>query len=133
MILFLHLSLCHFPESIHNYLFYSGQLPFATSIPNRVGIVNTVGKEGAMISKSVVKELKKVGKLPKSFDGHPDTFPGSTDKSWIGMTEFNVTDEMGFFTQYDGTRSRVVHQFDRYGEAPFNHFLKSGYFEYSDE
>lgn len=87
-----------------------------------------------MISKSVVKEMKKAGKLPKAFDGgHPDRFPGATGKSWIGMADFNVTDEMGFFTQYDGTRSRVVHQFDRYGEAPSEHFLKTGFFEYSEE
>ena len=43
---------CHFSmngddQSIHNYLFYSGQLPFATAVPNREGgIVNTVGVTG---------------------------------------------------------------------------------------
>jgi len=39
---------CHFgmngdDQSIHNYLFYTGQLPFAHSIRNRIGIVNTPG------------------------------------------------------------------------------------------
>jgi hypothetical protein len=33
---------------------------------------------------------------------------------WIGQ-EFGVTDADGYFTEFDGTRSRVVHQFDRYG------------------
>lgn len=36
-------------QSIHNYLFYTNRLPFATSIPNRMGIVNTVGVQGAKI------------------------------------------------------------------------------------
>lgn len=49
---------CHFDingddQSIHNYLYYSGQLPFATSIRNRAGgIVNTVGVEGARVFKA---------------------------------------------------------------------------------
>lgn len=49
---------CHFSmngddQSIHNYLFYSGQLPFAEAIPNRHGgIVNTVGVEGSKVFKA---------------------------------------------------------------------------------
>jgi len=47
---------CHYgingdDQSIHNYLFYTGQLPFAQSIPNRVGIVNTAGVEAAILFK----------------------------------------------------------------------------------
>jgi hypothetical protein len=50
-------------QSIHNYLFYSGQLPFATSIPNRAGgIVNTVGVEGAKIFNAHKKAMQEQGR-----------------------------------------------------------------------
>ena len=40
-------------QSIHNYLFYSGQLPFATSVVNRAGgIVNTVGHFAPQIAEA---------------------------------------------------------------------------------
>jgi hypothetical protein len=47
-------------QSMHNYLFYSGQLPFATSILNRAGgIVNTVGVEGAKIFNAHKKAMEE--------------------------------------------------------------------------
>eukprot|EP00526_Cylindrotheca_closterium_P004996 CAMPEP_0113603508 /NCGR_PEP_ID=MMETSP0017_2-20120614/1315_1 /TAXON_ID=2856 /ORGANISM="Cylindrotheca closterium" /LENGTH=628 /DNA_ID=CAMNT_0000511903 /DNA_START=51 /DNA_END=1934 /DNA_ORIENTATION=+ /assembly_acc=CAM_ASM_000147 len=44
-------------QSIHNYLFYTGRFPNATSIPNRFGIVHTVGKQAAEIYKAHEKNL----------------------------------------------------------------------------
>lgn len=84
-------------QSIHNWLYYTGQLSFANAIPNRMGIVNTVGVEGAKFGAPADKPL-----------------PGAPEGSWIGM-QYNFTDEKGFLTQFDGTQSRVVHQVDRLG------------------
>ena len=51
---------------------------------------------------------------------HNDAFhtplPGANDRTWISTDIFELTDEDGFFTDYDGTRSRVVHQWDRAGQ-----------------
>jgi hypothetical protein len=92
---------------MHNFLFYSGQLPFASAIPNRAGgIVNTAGYEGAQIQKYHGRLGNRTSK----------GFLGATEARWIGQ-DFGVTDADGYFTEFDGTRSRVVHQFDRYGPA----------------
>ena len=46
-------------QSIHNYLFYTGQLPFATAMPQRSGaIVNTVGAAGAKMWKWHMSDQK---------------------------------------------------------------------------
>jgi hypothetical protein len=48
-------------QSMHNYLFYSGQLPFANAIPHRSGgIVNTVGVDGARTWKQHTKEQQEL-------------------------------------------------------------------------
>ena len=99
-------------QSIHNYLFYTGQLPFATPIPNRVGIVNTPGVEGSILHTKWTNEGKAKGLDQGVAAKKP--FPGANSKTWIS-TSYNLTDEDGFFTQYDGSRSRVVHQADRLG------------------
>ena len=58
---------CHFKkdgddQSIHNYLYYSGQLPFATSVVNRAGgIVNTVGFEGSFTRRKHLNIKEKLG------------------------------------------------------------------------
>jgi hypothetical protein len=40
-------------QSMHNHLFYSGQLPFATAFANREGgIVNTVGRGGSFLNQA---------------------------------------------------------------------------------
>ena len=96
-------------QSIHNYLFYSGQLPFATAIPNRHGgIVNTVGVEGSNIFNAHKAQMKSLGKDPSS------PYQGAKGKNWLS-SHFNVTDDEGFFTEFDGSRSRVIHQWDRFG------------------
>lgn len=91
-------------QAIHNYLFYMGKFPFAHAIPNRMGIVNTCGNQGRKMRSAW---YRKNG-------NQPQPFPGANNRTWIGL-EYNLTDEYGFFTQYDGTRSRVVHQSDRFG------------------
>jgi len=100
-------------QSIHNYLFYSGQLPFATSIVNRAGgIVNTVGKRAATIWKQNVATQQSKGISKREAEQSP--LPGADGRLWIGL-EMNVTNEAGLFTEADGSLSRVIHQWDRFG------------------
>uniref|UniRef100_A0A7S2YTV4 Uncharacterized protein n=1 Tax=Entomoneis paludosa TaxID=265537 RepID=A0A7S2YTV4_9STRA len=118
---------CHFSlngddQSIHNYLFYTGQLPFANSIPNRVGIVNTAGVEGSVVFKAWRQQGMDEEGLEQGISANRP-FPGATDKTWMGPKEYNLTDEFGFFTQADGTRSRVVHQADRFGMYYWHRWL----------
>jgi hypothetical protein len=100
-------------QTIHNYLYYTHQLPFATAIPNRMGIVNTVGVEGAQSWHAKKERLEKEEGLDEK-QAARRKYPGANDQTWIGP-EFNVTDAYGFFTQFDGERSRVIHQYDRWG------------------
>ena len=107
-------------QTIHNYLYYTGQLPFATAIPNRYGIVNTVGVEGSKIFKEKRKRYMDAGMPQGDAGAYP--YDGATATTWIGP-QYNVADESGMFTQHDGkTRSRVIHQFDRYG-VPFLNWM----------
>ena len=100
-------------QSIHNYLFYSGQLPFATSIANREGgIVNTIGNEASKIAKAHFKRLEAEQGLDYQA-ARKITFLGANERTWIG-TEFGITNEDGIFTELDGSISRVVHQWDRF-------------------
>lgn len=110
---------CHFKnngddQSIHNYLFYTGQLPYAKAIPPRTGIVNTVGVDGAKFWHQYDLQGNNAVKQ----------WPG---KRWIGPVDFlnyTLTDEEGYFINSDGSRSRVVHQFDRFG-TPVIKWMKS--------
>jgi hypothetical protein len=102
-------------QSIHNYLFYSGQLPFASAIPNREGgIVNTAGVEGSLTRKAHEMEMKKLHNLTSDAEAASRPYKGATKDLWIGE-EYGLTDEEGFFSEFDGSRSRVVHQYDRFG------------------
>jgi hypothetical protein len=100
-------------QSIHNYLYYTGKFPFAIAIKNRMGIVHTVGKQAAEIYKAHERALKR--NLGDKDLARVVPFPG-TEKwknPWLGP-EFDLVDNEGFFLDYDGSRSRVVHQWDRF-------------------
>jgi hypothetical protein len=100
-------------QSIHNYLFYSGQLPFATSVVNRAGgIVNTVGHHGSQIVNAHFKRLKAEQGLNYK-NARKVPFLGANEKTWIGA-EYGLTNDDGLFTEFDGSVSRVVHQWDRF-------------------
>ncbi len=96
-------------QSIHNYLFYSNKLSNAASIPNRMGIVNTIGVQGDFILRDHIKEWKEKG-LDESKANEKPYF-GASEKRWIG-NGFGLIDDEGFFVDLDGSRSRVVHQFE---------------------
>lgn len=114
-------------QSIHNYLYYTGRLPFATAEKNRAGLVHTVGAQGAMIFNAKRKRnMEELGMEQraasiKAYDGSDET-----TGNWLGI-HYDLTDKQGFFLDFDGQRSFIVHQYDRFGK-PLDHWLdtKSG-------
>eukprot|EP00538_Stauroneis_constricta_P004784 CAMPEP_0119547858 /NCGR_PEP_ID=MMETSP1352-20130426/1892_1 /TAXON_ID=265584 /ORGANISM="Stauroneis constricta, Strain CCMP1120" /LENGTH=442 /DNA_ID=CAMNT_0007592919 /DNA_START=325 /DNA_END=1650 /DNA_ORIENTATION=- len=116
-------------QSIHNYLFYSGQLPFATAIPNRRGgIVNTIGVEGSNLRQEHADSMMKKYNIDKDHAMLKD-FEGASGKRWIGK-KFNIADDDGMFVEFDGkTRSRVVHQWDRFGKPLLKYMRDNGFYD----
>jgi len=108
-------------QSIHNHLFYSGQLPFATPIPNREGIVHTVGFEAAKLWNAKKKRLMKRQNMTERHAAQAP-YDGASGERWLGE-QFKLIDDEGYITDFDGSRSRVVHQFDRFG-TPFQRWLQ---------
>lgn len=103
-------------QSIHNHLFYSGQLPFATSIVNRAGgIVNTIGHHASLLYQAHFKQFDEETTRPISY-------PGANERTWFG-TEYGLTNEDGLLVEFDGSVSKVVHQWDRFG-APYINWLQ---------
>jgi hypothetical protein len=103
-------------QSIHNYLYYSGQLPFGPAWPNRAGgTVHTVGKEAGEIQTKHIKEMQKLH--PKMTKGQAKNlpFPGAVKGKYLLGLEYNLTNTDGWFTEFDGSKSRVIHQWDRFG------------------
>jgi hypothetical protein len=114
-------------QSIHNYLYYSGQLPFATSIVNRMGgIVNTIGHHAAQAKKRHVEKVMAEKGLSKQ-DAHRVPFEGNNGKTWIGYPKGHIdhglTNDEGKFIEFDGSISRVVHQWDRF-DWMYTHWLE---------
>jgi hypothetical protein len=102
-------------QSIHNWLFYNGDLGDAIAVNNREGIVNTVGFEADLVFSEHIQKL--MGEKNMTHDEAMNTplAGGETDRTWISSDIYGMTDEDGFFTNFDGSRSRVVHQWDRAG------------------
>lgn len=119
-------------QSMHNYMYYSHMLDGVdggvTVSKNRNGLVHTAGAQLSMIYNTHTqqkKELREALKNPnkptrdahhhpldKSYDEKDDT------KNWLGL-HYGLTDQDGYFVDYDGSRSFVVHQYDRIG----SHFV----------
>ena len=100
-------------QSIHNYLFYTNQLPFAKAIPYRTGLVNTVGIDGSNIQEAHNNQLSEDGTL-----SIPVKFSGASGNDWLGSVDFltyNLTNSDGLFVNDDGSITPVVHQYDRFG------------------
>jgi hypothetical protein len=114
---------CHFrtngdDQSIHNYLYYTGRLPNAKAIPNGLGIVNTVGYQASVIFQAHQARMKAMNKTDS--EAYEGTIIGT--KPWITQ-EYDITDEEGYILNHDGTKSAVVHQYDRFG-IPFAIWLQ---------
>ena len=116
-------------QSIHNYLYYAGMLNGVTggvqAVKNRDGIVNTVGAMGSLIHDTHVENRNILRKATNHEDpngGAADKYDISKEedktktKNWLGL-HYGMTDEKGYFTQFDGSRSFVIHQFDRFGNV----------------
>jgi hypothetical protein len=104
-------------QSIHNWLFYNGDLKGAQAIRHREGIVHTVGYESDKIFQGNIKKLMAEKNLTYD-EAYHSPIPGQNDHTWISSDIYKLTDEDGYFTNFDGSRSLVVHQWDRAAE-PF--------------
>mmetsp|Transcript_8929 Transcript_8929/g.12706 ORF Transcript_8929/g.12706 Transcript_8929/m.12706 type:complete len:466 (+) Transcript_8929:133-1530(+) len=134
---------CHFEingddQTIHNYLYYSGMLQNVTggvhAVKNRDGLVHTVGALGSLIFNTHKREKEQLrdaqarargqGSNP-NFSANGEKFDlsakedPSTSKNWLGL-HYGLTDKDGYFTQYNGSRSFVIHQYDRFGHQFVN-------------
>ena len=100
-------------QSIHNYLYYTGRLKHAVSIPYRTGPINVVGNQAARISEQAQKEAKEQG-----FDKVKGDFYIQNDKwqEWLPPEHGMIDPETGLIVNLDGTPSAQVHQVDRFGE-----------------
>ena len=101
-------------QSIHNYLFYSGKLPFARAIPSRMGIVNTVGAQAFTVKKDHEVYTKARGIPEAEAKVYPYEGTNLTAGRWVGEKYF-LTDQNGYFSNKNGRRSCVIHQYDRFG------------------
>ena len=54
-------------------------------------------------------------------------FRGANGNQWCG--EYPVCDKDGYFIENDGSRSRVIHQYDRYGTPLYEWMVKNPYFK----
>jgi len=101
-------------QSIHNWLFYNNEFPNALAIPNRKGIVHTVGYEIGVLYEAKNDHFKTEHNMTHD-QANQQPFPGDSEKTWISSSIYGLTDEEGYFIDYDGSRSRMIHQWDRAG------------------
>lgn len=103
-------------QGAYNWLYYDRPTRIPTDLeivamPYRVGAVFTVGAIG-----SIIRE--HYGPAPAPFYNGPSREEGQwLDDNW------GLIDEQGYFTQLDGTRAAVVHQYDRFGRRFYSPVL----------
>ena len=99
----------------------------AHAVKNRDGLVNTVGAMGSLIHDTHREEKNKLLKAQNASNpngGSSVLYDISNEedkkktKNWLGL-HYGMTDKDGFFVQYDGSRSFVIHQIDRFGPQYF--------------
>jgi hypothetical protein len=114
-------------QSIHNWLYYNGDLKNAVAIKHRQGLVNTVGFEGNKIYENHCKKNREKGLL------YPESIPfeGASNYTWIS-DHFGLTNQEGKFTNMDGSISPVIHQYDRLG-IPFQSWLEQVEMSWEDD
>jgi hypothetical protein len=103
-------------QAIHNYLFYTGKLPNAVAIPNRMGTVNTCGVQAARLWERKRNHLAALLNIAVE---EADQMPYTTQEEhntgkWVGE-DYDLTDEQGYFLDFNGQRSFAIHQYDRFG------------------
>ena len=95
-------------QSIHNYLYYTNQLPNARSIPHRTGPIHVVGYQAARIFKRAEKEAKEKGLPIGNY-----YVKGDKRGQWLPEMDGLIDTETGLIINHDGSPSAQVHQFDR--------------------
>jgi len=122
-------------QAVHDYLYYTGQLKElpAKAVPHRTGVVHTVGYEGDVIYRKHVKTYGNDGGRANDHNYAGANFP----RTWISPENAKVEDshsggaarssvslinKNGLFTNFDGSVSPVIHQFDRLG-PPYQRWL----------
>lgn len=119
---------CHFKingddQSIHNYLYYAGKLDGVSggvlAAKNRNALVHTIGNLANLIL-STHREVHDVKGNPP-YDLSPNEDKKNT-QNWLGL-QYGLTDSDGYVVEYDGTRSFVLHQIDRFGPQ-FDRWVK---------
>jgi len=128
---------CTFSDQpLHNYMVYSGQLPFASPVENwaGTGIVLTVDRLARQIVERHTERIVGELHLPREgnyllkwrYKAYQYPFEGADPDGgprWLGR-QFDLVDDAGFFTERDGTRARAVHKYDRFG-GPNSFFYKN--------
>jgi len=98
-------------QAIHNYLYYTKRFDHLHPqvYDPREEIVNTVGAKGVAISRMHTK-------INQGRAAHKIAYVGTDPNRgrWLPR-EFDLTDDQGYFIDYNGERSRIVHQYDRFG------------------
>lgn len=100
-------------QAIHNYLYYTGRFDHLKPqvYDPRESIVNTVGAKGVAISKMHIRTMDDKDRPAHKL---PHVMSDPEKGRWL-PTAYDLTDEKGYFIDYNGERSRVVHQYDRFG------------------
>lgn len=117
-------------QSMHNYLYYSGMLNGVNggveAVTNRAGLVHTVGGHASIIFNTHTKAMKELLEAkndpenpPSEANSQPyqlsyDEDENDRSKNWLGL-QYGLTDADGYFVNNDGSRSFIIHQFDRFG------------------
>lgn len=111
-------------QSIHNYLYYTGQLKNAKSIPHRTGVIHVVGYEAARIFETA-QEAAKGGSTTNLWvrdNNWHNWLPDDPIEKFADEIQANATFSInlidrntGQIVNLDGSPSAQVHQFDRFG------------------
>ena len=111
-------------QAIMNYLYYSGQFDNVNGGTHifrpQNGIVKTVGAKGLLFSKGMANHYKELN-ISNPFQ---KDFVGANEDTWVGE-HFGLTDSKGYLVDSDGERSRVIHQYDRFGKHLGNWMKKN--------
>jgi len=111
-------------QSIHNYLYYTDQLPGAVAIPHRTGSIHVAGVQAAIINELEKEEAKNsTGEMEKR-----------DWRNWLRSDYDGLFDpKTGQILNLDGKPSPQVHQFDRYPWDPITVYLNKKFREGPNE
>jgi hypothetical protein len=119
-------------QPVQNFLFYNGDLKDAEALHHRDGIVHVVGYETSQIFEAHLEKVKNEEK--KSHDEAYETpLPGKNNRTWISPEIYSLTDEDGYFMNFDGSRSRVVYQWDAAGQPLWTWMQNQEFLEEHDD